>query len=210
MFTHFVEHFWKSWFLSGGSILGLTWRMSLVGIKCCIKTCWTCSCLTSMCLNWGQDIHSCAGWLIYWPITCIMHVCALPALCAVGVLKVALLPVCLDATFIWQFWVFKHSSLFDACYFLHSEPLGVFAAVAPICYAHLAATQVSQFIKFDDSSDTSSGHGAVTAAGPIPVPELPKLHENVCSSMFFCWFGRGRGDVACRPGLGGGVFLFEC
>lgn len=115
-----------------------------------------------------------------------------------------------DATFIWQFWVFKHSSLFDACYFLHSEPVGVFAAVAPICYAHLAATQVSQFIKFDDSSDTSSGHGAVTAAGPIPVPELPKLHENVCSSMFFCWFGRGRGDVACRPCLGGGVFLFEC
>lgn len=64
--------------------------------------------------------------------------------------------------------------------------MGVFVVVAPICYAHLAATQVSQFIKFDESSETSSGHGGVTAAGPVPVPELPRLHENVSSSMFFC------------------------
>ncbi|RWR75814.1 protein argonaute 4 [Cinnamomum micranthum f. kanehirae] len=70
--------------------------------------------------------------------------------------------------------------------YVYQRSTTAISIVAPICYAHLAATQVSQFIKFDDSSDTSSGHGAVTAAGPIPVPELPKLHENVCSSMFFC------------------------
>ncbi|XP_042514453.1 protein argonaute 4A-like [Macadamia integrifolia] len=60
------------------------------------------------------------------------------------------------------------------------------SVVAPICYAHLAATQVSQFIKFDDMSETSSGHGGVTSAGAVPVPELPRLHQNVSSSMFFC------------------------
>lgn len=54
--------------------------------------------------------------------------------------------------------------------------------VAPICYAHLAASQMGQFIKFEDSSDTS-----ITSAGSVPVPELPRLHKNVESSMFFCW-----------------------
>ncbi|KAJ6727540.1 EUKARYOTIC TRANSLATION INITIATION FACTOR 2C [Salix purpurea] len=34
--------------------------------------------------------------------------------------------------------------------------------VAPVCYAHLAASQMAQFIKFDDLSDTSSSHGEVT------------------------------------------------
>ncbi|KAK4379125.1 hypothetical protein RND71_000987 [Anisodus tanguticus] len=56
----------------------------------------------------------------------------------------------------------------------------------PICYAHLAAAQMSQFIKFDELSETSSSHGGVTIAGSVPVPALPQLHENVCSSMFFC------------------------
>ncbi|KAJ6317231.1 hypothetical protein OIU76_012886 [Salix suchowensis] len=58
--------------------------------------------------------------------------------------------------------------------------------VAPVCYAHLAASQMAQFIKFDDLSDTSSSHGEVTIPGAVPVPELPRLHDNVSSSMFFC------------------------
>ncbi|KAL6009684.1 hypothetical protein ACLOJK_000113 [Asimina triloba] len=58
--------------------------------------------------------------------------------------------------------------------------------VAPISYAHLAATQMSQFIKFEESSETSSSHGGITSAGAVPVPELPRLHQNVSSSMFFC------------------------
>ncbi|KAL5722545.1 Protein argonaute 4B [Ranunculus cassubicifolius] len=58
--------------------------------------------------------------------------------------------------------------------------------VAPICYAHLAASQMGQFIKFDEMTETSSGHGGVTSAGIAPVPQLPRLHQNVCSSMFFC------------------------
>ncbi|BBG96732.1 Argonaute family protein [Prunus dulcis] len=63
----------------------------------------------------------------------------------------------------------------------------LFAAVAPICYAHLAAAQISQFIKFDDMSETSSSHGGgVTVAGGVAVPELPRLHANVINSMFFC------------------------
>lgn len=60
-------------------------------------------------------------------------------------------------------------------------------AVAPICYAHLAATQMGQFMKFEDLSETSSSHGGLTSAGAVPVPQLPRLQENVCNSMFFCW-----------------------
>jgi eukaryotic translation initiation factor 2C len=60
-------------------------------------------------------------------------------------------------------------------------------AVAPICYAHLAAAQVGQFIKFDELSETSSSQGGGhTSAGSVPVQELPRLHRNICSSMFFC------------------------
>ncbi|PIA63772.1 hypothetical protein AQUCO_00201245v1 [Aquilegia coerulea] len=57
--------------------------------------------------------------------------------------------------------------------------------VAPICYAHLAAAQMRQLIKFDASSDSSPSHG-VTSAGSVPVALLPSLHNKVKSSMFFC------------------------
>jgi hypothetical protein len=56
--------------------------------------------------------------------------------------------------------------------------------VAPVCYAHLAAYQMGQFMKFEDLSETSSGN--VTSVGGAPIPELPRLHEKVRSSMFFC------------------------
>lgn len=43
-------------------------------------------------------------------------------------------------------------------------------AVAPVRYARLAAAQISQAIK---PEETSQGY------------QLPKLHKNVASSMFF-------------------------
>ncbi|CAN8247740.1 unnamed protein product [Cochlearia groenlandica] len=46
--------------------------------------------------------------------------------------------------------------------------------VAPVRYAHLAAAQFAQFTKFEDISAEEN------------VPELPRLHEKVESSMFFC------------------------
>ena len=55
-------------------------------------------------------------------------------------------------------------------------------AVAPVYYAHLAAAQVRQFVKLDESSET----GSSASGGPAPVPELPRLHKDVRSSMFFC------------------------
>ena len=58
--------------------------------------------------------------------------------------------------------------------------------VAPVCYAHLAAEQMAQFVKFEDSSETSSGQNSVTETGSIPVPEMPRLHKDVAGSMFFC------------------------
>ncbi|XP_027346753.1 protein argonaute 4-like isoform X2 [Abrus precatorius] len=60
------------------------------------------------------------------------------------------------------------------------------SVVAPICYAHLAATQLGQFMKFEDKSETSSSHGGLSAAGAVPVPQLPSLQENVRNTMFFC------------------------
>ena len=58
--------------------------------------------------------------------------------------------------------------------------------VAPISYAYLAAAQVGTFMNFEDMSDApiqGEGHMPVDS---IPVPELPWLHNNVRSTMFFC------------------------
>ncbi|KAF8008170.1 hypothetical protein BT93_K1988 [Corymbia citriodora subsp. variegata] len=68
--------------------------------------------------------------------------------------------------------------------YVYQRSTTAISIVAPIYYAHLAAKQMSQFIKFEDLSETSSGQES-TASAP-PVPELPRLHDDVCSSMFFC------------------------
>ncbi|KAF9612035.1 hypothetical protein IFM89_037493 [Coptis chinensis] len=67
--------------------------------------------------------------------------------------------------------------------YVYQRSTTAISIVAPVCYAHLAAAQVSQFMKFDEMSETSSGRGGLTSAGTILVFELPKLHENVSSSM---------------------------
>jgi eukaryotic translation initiation factor 2C len=59
-------------------------------------------------------------------------------------------------------------------------------AVAPICYAHLAASQVGQFMKFEDKSETNSSHGGSHGGiNASPVPQLPKLNDTVCNSIVF-------------------------
>lgn len=70
--------------------------------------------------------------------------------------------------------------------YVYQRSTTAISTVAPVCYAHLAAAQMSQFIKFEEFSETSSGHGGVTAGGGASIPELPRLHRNVSSSMFFC------------------------
>lgn len=70
-------------------------------------------------------------------------------------------------------------------------------SVAPICYAHLAAAQMGQFMKFEDFAETSSGSG-VHSSTSTAVPDLPRLHSQVCSSMFFCW---GGWSTLCAIGL---------
>ncbi|KAI4305738.1 hypothetical protein L6164_029086 [Bauhinia variegata] len=67
--------------------------------------------------------------------------------------------------------------------YVYQRSTTAISLVAPICYAHLAAAQVGQFLKFDDSSEGSS---SLTSAGDVPVPELPRLVKEVHSSMFFC------------------------
>ncbi|KAL3530098.1 hypothetical protein ACH5RR_009420 [Cinchona calisaya] len=70
--------------------------------------------------------------------------------------------------------------------YVYQRSTTAISVVAPICYAHLAATQLGQWMKFEDASETSSSHGGVSHAGSVPVPQLPRLKENVCNSMFFC------------------------
>lgn len=70
--------------------------------------------------------------------------------------------------------------------YVYQRSTTAISVVAPVCYAHLAATQVGTFMKFEDMSETSSSQGGLTSAGAVPVPQLPKLQENVCNSMFFC------------------------
>ncbi|KAI3917030.1 hypothetical protein MKX01_003479 [Papaver californicum] len=70
--------------------------------------------------------------------------------------------------------------------YVYQRSTTAISVVAPVCYAHLAAAQMLQFLKFEEMSESSSSHGGVTSATGVPVPELPKLHFNVSSSMFFC------------------------
>lgn len=69
--------------------------------------------------------------------------------------------------------------------YVYQRSTTAISVVAPICYAHLAAAQVAQFIKFDELTEATSSHG-VEPAGSVQVPPLPRLHKNVRSSMFFC------------------------
>ncbi|XP_058005997.1 protein argonaute 16 isoform X2 [Hevea brasiliensis] len=77
-------------------------------------------------------------------------------------------------------------SLIHSLSYVYQRSTCAMSIVAPVCYAHLAAQQMGQFMKFEDLSETSSGQGSMTCAGPAPVPELPRLHKNVANSMFFC------------------------
>ncbi|KAG8640547.1 hypothetical protein MANES_13G066164v8 [Manihot esculenta] len=77
-------------------------------------------------------------------------------------------------------------SLIHSLSYVYQRSTTAISIVAPVCYAHLAAQQMGQFMKFEDLSETSSGQGSMTSAGPVPVPELPRLHKNVACSMFFC------------------------
>ncbi|CAM8969562.1 hypothetical protein QQ045_003373 [Rhodiola kirilowii] len=67
--------------------------------------------------------------------------------------------------------------------YVYQRSTTAISVVAPICYAHLAAAQMGQFMKFEESSDTTSSHNGMTAP---PVPQLPRLDEKVSNSMFFC------------------------
>ncbi|RLM91552.1 protein argonaute 4B [Panicum miliaceum] len=55
---------------------------------------------------------------------------------------------------------------------LYQRSTSAISVVAPLYYAHLAAAQVRQFVRFDDSSET----GSSASGGPAPVPELPRLN----------------------------------
>uniref|UniRef100_A0A7N0SX97 Argonaute 4 n=1 Tax=Kalanchoe fedtschenkoi TaxID=63787 RepID=A0A7N0SX97_KALFE len=67
--------------------------------------------------------------------------------------------------------------------YVYQRSTTAISVVAPICYAHLAASQMGQFMKFEESSDTTSSHNGMTAP---PVPQLPRLDPKVTNSMFFC------------------------
>ena len=76
-------------------------------------------------------------------------------------------------------------SYYDCLSFLHVYHIVLLIAVAPICYAHLAAAQMAQFIKFEEILDKNPSDD-ITSAGAVPVQELPRLENRVKNSMFFC------------------------
>ncbi|XP_024040771.1 protein argonaute 4A-like [Citrus clementina] len=56
---------------------------------------------------------------------------------------------------------FSANDLHELVHFLsyvYQRSTTAVSVVAPICYARLAATQMSQFIKFNEMSNTSSSH----------------------------------------------------
>ncbi|KAJ4976017.1 hypothetical protein NE237_001123 [Protea cynaroides] len=67
-------------------------------------------------------------------------------------------------------------SLVHSLSYVYQRSTTAISVVAPVCYAHLAAQQMGQVRR----------HGGVTSADSVPVPELPRLHKNIESSMFFC------------------------
>lgn len=77
-------------------------------------------------------------------------------------------------------------NLIHSLSYVYQRSTTAISIVAPICYAHLAAAQMGQFIKFEDLSETSSGQRGMTTVGSVPVQELPRLNERVQASMFFC------------------------
>ncbi|WVY93883.1 hypothetical protein V8G54_032971 [Vigna mungo] len=70
--------------------------------------------------------------------------------------------------------------------YVYQRSTTAISVVAPICYAHLAATQLGHFMKFEEKSETTSSHGGGSGAGAVPVPQMPPLQENVRNTMFFC------------------------
>ncbi|GFP87837.1 protein argonaute 4a [Phtheirospermum japonicum] len=70
--------------------------------------------------------------------------------------------------------------------YVYQRSTTAISIVAPICYAHLAAAQMSQFIKFDELSERSPSHhsgSGSTSSGGISVPALPVLHENITNTI---------------------------
>ncbi|GFY85312.1 argonaute family protein [Actinidia rufa] len=77
-------------------------------------------------------------------------------------------------------------NLIHSLSYVYQRSTSAVSIAAPVCYAHLAAQQMGQFIKFEDFSETSSGQKGLTMVGTAAVPQLPRLHKNVAHSMFFC------------------------
>ncbi|KAD7478368.1 hypothetical protein E3N88_01504 [Mikania micrantha] len=68
--------------------------------------------------------------------------------------------------------------------YVYQRSTSAISVVAPICYAHLAAAQMTQFVKFDGMSDTASAHsgGAGSSSdGGGGFIQIPKLHDKILS-----------------------------
>ncbi|KAI9176883.1 hypothetical protein LWI28_008243 [Acer negundo] len=79
-------------------------------------------------------------------------------------------------------------NLIHSLSYVYQRSTTAISIVAPICYAHLAAAQMAQFIKFEDFSETSSEQNrSVTAVGSVAVPELPRLHQKTKTAANVFW-----------------------
>ncbi|XP_074358310.1 protein argonaute 16-like [Apium graveolens] len=69
-------------------------------------------------------------------------------------------------------------NLIHSLSYVYQRSTTAISMVAPVYYARLAATQVSKIMKFDESTDACSGNGSYKC--------LPRLHNRIAGSMFFC------------------------
>ncbi|KAK2389084.1 protein argonaute [Trifolium repens] len=74
-------------------------------------------------------------------------------------------------------------NLINSLSYVNQRSTTATSIVAPISYAHHAAAQMGQFLNFDELSEASL---SPDSEGNIPIPELPRLHKDVRTSMFFC------------------------
>ncbi|KAJ7976492.1 Argonaute family protein [Quillaja saponaria] len=83
------------------------------------------------------------------------------------------------------FPVYELQELVHSLSYVYQRGHSAISDVAPVRYARLLAAQMLEVISSDEMPKASRDGGSASS-GWSPLQGLPKLHGNVCNSMFFC------------------------
>ncbi|KAH1113728.1 hypothetical protein J1N35_007106 [Gossypium stocksii] len=84
--------------------------------------------------------------------------------------------------------------------YVYQRSTTAISVVASVCYAHLAASQLGQFIKLVDASETSSSRGRVTTPRALYVPQHSRVKDNIIPKIKATINALSRGLSAHQPG----------